>query len=297
MADRPRHRSAAPRPRTRRRRRPPDARGRRALHRRWPRVELALLDRQSLIERPRSRPMPRSAGAPRPGSSTCSHWADPRRDPARTRPRLGPDRHEPVPAPLRGRRVRAPAGRDRRRTERFFACEPRRAPLALVGSHLVGALGANAVTREDAVLSVHAGFRDDELSRLWPGHRRLAAREYNGRALQPLPARRTSTGALSTRRRTSDRGSRRGDRAMNDAARAPVLDVDAVVVGAGPAGARRRFCWRAPAGRSRWSRSSAFRAARSAASASRRATCRCSTRSGSARRSTRRPARRCIGSR
>jgi hypothetical protein len=55
------------------------------------------------------------------------------------------------------------------RTERFFACEPRRAPLALVGSHLVGALGANAVTREDAVLSVHAGFRDDELSRTWPG--------------------------------------------------------------------------------------------------------------------------------
>jgi hypothetical protein len=56
-----------------------------------------------------------------------------------------------------------------RRAVRFFACEPRRAPLALVGSHLVGALGANAVTREDAVLSVRAGFRDDELSRLWPG--------------------------------------------------------------------------------------------------------------------------------
>lgn len=50
----------------------------------------------------------------------------------------------------------------------FVACEPRRAWLAWAGSHLVGALGANAVTREDAVLSVHAGFRDQELRVLWP---------------------------------------------------------------------------------------------------------------------------------
>ena len=55
------------------------------------------------------------------------------------------------------------------RCDNFFACEPRRAWLALAGSHLVGAIGANAVTREDAVLSVHAGFRGAELSALWPG--------------------------------------------------------------------------------------------------------------------------------
>ena len=36
------------------------------------------------------------------------------------------------------------------------------------GSHLIGAIGANAVTREDAVLSVRAGFRDQEISALWP---------------------------------------------------------------------------------------------------------------------------------
>jgi hypothetical protein len=54
------------------------------------------------------------------------------------------------------------------RTERFFACEPRRAWLALAGSHLIGAIGANAVTREDAVLSVRAGFRDAELTAMWP---------------------------------------------------------------------------------------------------------------------------------
>lgn len=54
------------------------------------------------------------------------------------------------------------------RTERFFACEPKRSWLPLAGSHLVGAIGANAVTREDAVLSVHAGFRDHEIRASWP---------------------------------------------------------------------------------------------------------------------------------
>jgi len=56
------------------------------------------------------------------------------------------------------------------RSQHFFACEPRRARLALVGSHLIGALGVNAVTREDAVLSVRAGFRDNELSQCWPAN-------------------------------------------------------------------------------------------------------------------------------
>lgn len=49
----------------------------------------------------------------------------------------------------------------------FVACEPRRSRFALAGSHLIGALGVNAVTREDAVLSVRAGFRERELSALW----------------------------------------------------------------------------------------------------------------------------------
>lgn len=55
------------------------------------------------------------------------------------------------------------------RSRAFFACEPRRGQFALLGSRLVGLIGANEVTREDAVLSVRAGFRDGELSALWPG--------------------------------------------------------------------------------------------------------------------------------
>lgn len=55
-----------------------------------------------------------------------------------------------------------------RRTGAFVACEPRRGYLPLWASRLVGVVGANAVTRKDAVLSVQAGFRDRELSALWP---------------------------------------------------------------------------------------------------------------------------------
>jgi hypothetical protein len=54
------------------------------------------------------------------------------------------------------------------RCDAFIACEPRRSALALLGSHLVGLAGANAITRKDAVLSVRAGFRETELSALWP---------------------------------------------------------------------------------------------------------------------------------
>ena len=50
----------------------------------------------------------------------------------------------------------------------LIALEPRRARLPLVGSRLVGLLGCNHVSRHDAVASVRAGFRDNELSALWP---------------------------------------------------------------------------------------------------------------------------------
>ncbi len=56
-----------------------------------------------------------------------------------------------------------------RSADRFIACEPARSRLALAGSHLIGFTGAGPVTREDAVLSVHAGFRANEISAAWPG--------------------------------------------------------------------------------------------------------------------------------
>jgi hypothetical protein len=50
----------------------------------------------------------------------------------------------------------------------FIACEPRRTASALFASKLVGLIGANAVTRHDAVASVRAGFSGRELSQAWP---------------------------------------------------------------------------------------------------------------------------------
>ena len=54
------------------------------------------------------------------------------------------------------------------RAKGLVACEPRRSAFALLGAHLVFLLGANHVTRHDAVASVRAGFKDKELSCLWP---------------------------------------------------------------------------------------------------------------------------------
>ena len=54
------------------------------------------------------------------------------------------------------------------RTDLFVACEPRRSALALAGTRALGAIGCNDVTRHDARVSVLAGFRDRDLSILWP---------------------------------------------------------------------------------------------------------------------------------
>jgi len=65
-----------------------------------------------------------------------------------------------------------------RRCERFVAVEPRRARLAWIASHFVGLLGANAVTREDAVLSVQAGFHGAEIGAIWGQDPAWRVREY-----------------------------------------------------------------------------------------------------------------------
>jgi hypothetical protein len=54
------------------------------------------------------------------------------------------------------------------RTDLLMACEPSRSWPCVAGASLVGLIGCNRVTRHDAVISVRAGFRNSELSRLWP---------------------------------------------------------------------------------------------------------------------------------
>lgn len=142
-----------------------------ALKAHWPAVELTLLDRQRLVT-----PATLAAYA-RLGWSASVQVAD-------VLDWAVADSSQPAPGPaaqwdvivsnlfvhhFEGRPLAALLAAIEKRTARFFACEPRRARLALAGSHLIGAIGANAVTRKDAVLSVHAGFRGTELSALWPG--------------------------------------------------------------------------------------------------------------------------------
>lgn len=64
------------------------------------------------------------------------------------------------------------------RTQAFVCCEPRRSAIPLVASHLVALLGAGPVTREDAVVSVHAGFVGNELSAAWPDRASWELQEY-----------------------------------------------------------------------------------------------------------------------
>jgi hypothetical protein len=63
------------------------------------------------------------------------------------------------------------------KTNCFIACEPRRAAVPLLFSKMVGMIGCNEVTRQDAVLSVEAGFIGRELSALWPAAQRWELRE------------------------------------------------------------------------------------------------------------------------
>ncbi len=58
------------------------------------------------------------------------------------------------------------------------ACEPRRGWWPLAASRMLGLIGANAVTRHDAAISVRAGFHGGELSALWPADSKWLLREH-----------------------------------------------------------------------------------------------------------------------
>jgi hypothetical protein len=61
------------------------------------------------------------------------------------------------------------------------ACEPRRNKFALRASRLLWAIGCNEVSLHDAIVSVRAGFSDQELSALWPDPDRWELQEYAAR--------------------------------------------------------------------------------------------------------------------
>lgn len=135
----------------------------------WPKVALTLLDRQALVT-------PATvAGYQAVGWTVATEAGDVLDWAARDNetPLNAPPRWDLIVANLflhhfEGEQLARLVNAIAKKSDRLLACEPRRDWLALVGSHLTGMIGANAVTREDAVLSVHAGFSGQELSALWP---------------------------------------------------------------------------------------------------------------------------------
>ena len=139
----------------------------------WAAVRLTLLDRQNLVT-PQTLAAYQAAGwCAQACVADALAWADSAARPATGEPPAG-GQWDLVIVNLflhhfEGAALAKLLGRIERSADRFIACEPARSRLALVGSHLIGFTGAGPVTREDAVLSVHAGFRANEISAAWPG--------------------------------------------------------------------------------------------------------------------------------
>ena len=136
----------------------------------WSNVEITLLDRQSLLEQATIDRYARCGWSAKQKAMDVMDWAV---DADEGAPSHKSERTDVIVANLflhhfDGAPLNTLMNAMAARCNRVFACEPRRAWLALVGSHLVGVLGANAVTRADAVQSVRAGFCDHELTRVWP---------------------------------------------------------------------------------------------------------------------------------
>ncbi len=140
----------------------------------WPPVSLTLLDRQTLVDDETLQGLRLAGWSPAIATADVFDWLD--------RPQSAPwDMvianlfvHHFLPLDL-ARLLHAISSS----TSRFFCCEPRRGAVALAGSHAIGLLGAGAITREDAVLSVHAGFREQELTAAWPKAPGWRLREYS----------------------------------------------------------------------------------------------------------------------
>ncbi|MDB6118375.1 MAG: class SAM-dependent methyltransferase [Verrucomicrobiaceae bacterium] len=55
-----------------------------------------------------------------------------------------------------------------KKTNLVVACEPRRSRPVMMAGKLLWLLGCSALTRHDGALSIRAGFREKEMSSLWP---------------------------------------------------------------------------------------------------------------------------------
>lgn len=135
----------------------------------WGQVDLTLLDRQALVSSATLAAYARLGWRATAWTHDALDWAD---GPASSTVAAAPG-WDLIVANLflhhfEAAALRALLGAVATQAQRFIAIEPRRAGLAMWASRAVGLIGANAVTREDAKLSVRAGFCGRELSAAWP---------------------------------------------------------------------------------------------------------------------------------
>jgi hypothetical protein len=139
----------------------------RGLAKTWPSAELTLLDRQALVPAATGTAFANLGWTARPLTVDVLEWAR-----APTQRQLS-CRWDVILANLFLHHFEEEALREllsavAQRCDAFVACEPRRSLPALAGSRLLPALGVSRDTLHDAIVSVRAGFRGEELSRLWP---------------------------------------------------------------------------------------------------------------------------------
>jgi hypothetical protein len=134
----------------------------RRLARRWPGVQVTLLDRQALVRPETVAGFEGLGWTARLVTDDVFRWLE-----------QSEGMYDTVVAnlflhhfsePQLGGLLRGLAKRSRS----FIAIEPRRAALPLGMSRLLWLIGCNRVTRHDAVASVRAGFAGNELSGSWP---------------------------------------------------------------------------------------------------------------------------------
>jgi SAM-dependent methyltransferase len=134
----------------------------RRLARRWPEVELTLLDRQDLVTRATREAFLGHGWQVSVLTADVRDWA-----------RCPSARYDLCVAALflhhfTTQELAPILAAVAERADAFVACEPRRDAWSRLGSRLVGVIGGNRVTRHDAVSSVAAGFTGRELSAAWP---------------------------------------------------------------------------------------------------------------------------------
>ena len=137
------------------------------LARSWRAAEMTLLDRQVLIGESTGTAFAHLGWTLCPLSVDVMQWA---RAPAQPE---APERWDLILVNLFLHHLQLDALREllasvAQRCNAFIACEPRRSLAGLLGTRLLPALAVSRDTLHDAAISVRAGFRDEELSRLWP---------------------------------------------------------------------------------------------------------------------------------